>query len=61
MRRLTRLALALGAAAALAAPAAPASADGCDIRWIDDCVEELMPAVPCVLYLVHPTYCMTWG
>lgn len=59
-KRIARLAVVAGAALALAVPAAPASA-GCDIRWVDDCVEELMPAVPCVLYLIHPTYCMTWG
>ncbi len=46
-KRIARLALVLGAAAALAAPAAPAYADGCSAT-IGECVETVLAALTAV-------------
>ncbi len=44
-KRITRLALVLGTAAALAAPAAAAHAEACNATFVRECVETILSAI----------------
>ena len=47
-KRITRLALVIGAAAALAAPAAPAHAEACNATFVRECVQDVVDALSAV-------------